>query len=198
MTDAQVLFCPFCRETFEGIDRCPTHDLGLVPFRVLQAIVDSTQDDKPLRFASLRLGRGPIFVGAALTSVAFFLPLLRLSGQVESSSTLLRLASTQGEGMRLWFVPMSAFTLLLTLYRRRSPAAMRGARLVAMMLALLPSAVVAWTLRGAYEAAARMNELMGGGIHTQLGGGSLLTFVAAILLVAGAARLGVLRARRVD
>ncbi len=197
MTDGAVLFCPFCRESFEGSSRCPTHDLGLVTFRELSTIVDPTKDESPLPFSSPRLGRGLVFGGALLTTLAFFLPLLHLSGQVESSSTLWRLASTQGEGIRLWFVPMSAFTLVLTLYRRRTPATMRGARLVALLLAFLPSLVVGLTLRGAYEAAARMNELLGGGVTTRLGLGSLLVFVAALPLGLGAIRLGAIRPRRV-
>ena len=46
-----VLFCPFCRESFEGETHCPEHELALVPFDRLEGATNSStqpRDDERL------------------------------------------------------------------------------------------------------------------------------------------------------
>jgi hypothetical protein len=193
VTETAVLFCPFCAEAFEGLDRCPTHDLALVPFRQLPR--SRVPDDERVAMASPTLGRGPLFLGALLTLIAFFCPLVRLSGQVEIQNTLRELAS--GRAPRLWLVPVSALAVVSILVRRRTPASMRGARLALCLLSLLPSGLVLFTLSGAGSAAQRMAEQLGARIYVHWGAGAWLTLGAAIPLLWGSLRFGVFPQTRV-
>jgi fumarate reductase subunit D len=187
-----MLFCPFCREAFDDAERCPHHDVALVSLRELgQLSAANVPDDERLPMGSLRLGRGALLLGAAGTLLGFFCPFGQLVGDVSISNTLLTLA--RGRAVRLWVVPVAALALLSMLHRRRTPAAMRGARLGALFVACLPSIVVAVTWYGAAKAAGAM----AGEVTFQLGLGSWLVFVSGVLAIAGSARLGVRRAQRV-
>jgi hypothetical protein len=187
VTDSRVLFCPFCAEPFEGLVRCPTHDLALVPFRELPRA--RTPDDARVALASPTFGRGALFAGAVVTLVAFFCPLVRLTGQVEIENTLRDLAT--GRAPRLWLVPATALAVISILMRRRTPAGMRGARLALCLLSLLPSGLVLFTLSGAAAAAQRMAEQLGAHIGVHWGVGAWLTLAAAIPLAWGSLRFGV-------
>jgi hypothetical protein len=187
VTDSAVLFCPFCAEPFEGLERCPTHDLALVPFRELPRA--RTPDDARVALTSPIFGRGSLFGGALLTLIAFFCPLVRLSGQVEIENTLRELAT--GRAPRLWLVPAAALAVISILVRRRTPAGMRGARLALCLLSLLPSGLVLFTLSGAGAAAQRMAEQLGARIAVHWGAGAWLTWAAAIPLLWGSLRFGV-------
>lgn len=194
VTDARVLFCPFCSEAFEGVERCPSHDLALVPFRELPRALPRG-DDTGIPLHSAAFGKGPLFVGALLTLVAFFCPLVRLSGQVEIQNTLRELAT--GRAPRLWLVPAAALAVLSILLRRRTPASMRSARLALCLLSVLPSALVAFTLSGAGAAARRMAQQFGASISVHWGAGAWLTWGAAVLLLWGSLRFGVRAQTRV-
>lgn len=187
MSDSRVLFCPFCAEAFEGLERCPSHDLALVPFRELPR--QRTPDDARVAIGSPRFGRGALFGGAALTFIAFFCPLVRLSGQVEIENTARELAA--GRAPRLWLVPAVALAVISILARRRTPAGMRGARLALCLLSLLPTGLVLFTLSGAGTAAQRMAEQLGARIAVHWGEGAWLTLFALIPLLWGSARFGV-------
>jgi hypothetical protein len=139
--------------------------------------------------ASPTFGRGPLFAGAVLTSVAFFCPLVRLSGQVAIENTLRELAT--GRAPRLWLVPATGLAVLSILVRRRTPAGMRGARLALCLLSLLPSGLVLVTLSGAAAAAQRMAEQLGARVSVHWGIGAWLTLAAAVPLLWGSLRFGV-------
>ena len=188
-------FCPFCREAFDEIERCPHHDVALVSLRELgQLSAANVPDDKPVSLWSARFGRGWVALGALGTLLSFLGPFGQLHGDLEISNTLLHLA--RGRALRLWVVPLAAFALFLTLYRRRSPAAMRGARLGTLITACLPSAVVLVTWQGAVAAA---NAMAGSGnqVSFQLGFGSYAVFLSGALAIFGSVRLGVRPAQRV-
>jgi uncharacterized membrane protein len=193
MDDSRVMFCPFCHEPFEGIARCPSHDLALVEYRELSRS-RLVPEDAQLPLLSLQGARGFVLMGALVTLLAFFLPMARLSGQVEAVNTLRELAS---RAPRLWLVPAAALAALSVLVRRRSPVAMRSARLALGMLALIPSAVVGFTLLGTHEAAVQMSLDLGGPVRVHLGLGSWLIFVALAPLLWAAVRFGVMRRPRV-
>jgi hypothetical protein len=194
VNDSRVLFCPFCAEPFEGVARCPSHDLELITFRELSRLQEqSDQVRVPLR--SLRFGRGALLAGAALTLIGFFCPLVRLSGQVEISNTLRDLAG--GRAPRLWLVPAVALAVISVVLRRRTPAGMRGARLALCFLVLIPSALVATTLSGARDAAQLMTERLGAQVQVHWGAGAWLVWCAALPLLWGSLKFGVPAARRV-
>jgi hypothetical protein len=151
-------------------------------------------DDKRVSLWSPHFGRGWIGLGAASTLLCFLGPFGQLMGDVEISNTLLQLA--RGRALRLWVVPLGAFALLLTLFRRRSPAAMRGARLGTLIVSCLPSAVVLFTWHGAVAAADAMAG-SGNQVTFQLGLGSYGVFVSGVIAIFGSLRFGVQPARRV-
>jgi hypothetical protein len=188
-----VLFCPFCRESFEGIERCPSHDLALIDFREL-ARAELASDDARLPVQSLRGGRGWLFAGALLTLCAFFLPLAQLSGAVDVENSLGELTA---RAPRLWLVPAAALATLSVLARRRTPAGMRGARLVVGLLALVPSAVVVATLVGTRTATAQLAESLGSQVHAHVGAGAWLVWGALAPLLWGSLRFGVMPRPRV-
>jgi hypothetical protein len=189
-------FCPFCREGFDEVARCPSHDVELVTLRELgQLAALDVPDDRDVSVWSPRRGRGVLAAGAALTAIGFFCPFGTLSGPVSVTNTLLSLA--RGRSLRLWIVPLAALALLLMLYRRRSGAALRGARLAALFVSLWPSAVVAFTWFGARAAAAALAEQSRRAIEFQLGTGSWLVFAGGAICCWGSAVLGARPARRV-
>jgi hypothetical protein len=165
----------------------------LVPFRELPRA--RAADDARVPLATAAFGRGPLFGGAVLTLIAFFCPLVRLSGSVELTNTLRELAT--GRAPRLWLVPAAAVGVLSIMLRRRTPAGMRGARLALCLLAVLPSGLVAFTLSGASAAARRMTEQLGARIDVHWGAGAWLTWSAALLLLWGSFRFGVSPVTRV-
>jgi len=195
MPDSAVLFCPFCAEPFEGVARCPTHDLELVPFREL-ARLRAIDDEARVPVFTLGMGRGPLFLGAALTLVAFVCPLVRLSGQIELTNTIVELAI--GRAPRLWLVPAAALAILSIVVRRRTPVGMRGARLALWLLALLPSIVVAVTVSGAHQATAQLAGRLGTRIDVHWGAGTWLVWIAALPSIWGSARFGVRPTPRVQ
>lgn len=191
----RMLFCPFCREAFDDVARCPHHDVALVSLRELgQLSAANVPDDKRVPLWSPGFGRGWVALGAVATLLSFLGPFGELLGDVEINNTLLHLA--RGRAVRLWVVPVAAFALLLTLYRRRSPEAMRGARLGTLIVSCLPSAVVLFTWRGAVLAAEAMAS-SGNQVTFRLGLGSYAVFLSGALAIFGSLRLGQKPARRV-
>lgn len=192
----RMLFCPFCKEAFDEVTRCPHHDVELVSLRELgQLSAARVPDDQTMAWWSTRFGRGFVLAGALGTLIAFFCPFGHLVGDVTISNSLFSLA--RGRAVRLWVVPVAAISLLLTLYRRRTPAAMRGARLGSLFVSSLPSVVVAITWYGASAAATAMATSSGGDVTFQLGFGAYLVFCCGMLAIAGSTRLGVQPATRV-
>jgi hypothetical protein len=196
LTDTPIRFCPFCRESFEDVERCPSHDVALVSLRELGALAAAdVNEDAVLPVWSLRQGRGLIALGAALTLLAFFCPMASLSGELHTSNTLWKLA--HGRALRLWIAPTAVFALSLILYRRRSCIDMRSARLATLFVSLLPSALVIYTLLGAQSAADRLAQQLRGQVQLHIGFGAWLIWLAGVLLVWGSARFGVRRKPRV-
>ena len=78
-SDGRILFCPFCRECYEGERVCPVHELDLVEFQDLPRQAHETDLpawDEPVLPWDIRFGRGALALGALLLLVAFFLNLL--------------------------------------------------------------------------------------------------------------------------
>lgn len=185
---ADVLFCPFCRESFEGLAACPEHGLRLVPFSALAHEEAQLDLNQPLPFWEIGYGRVWVMLGLALSLVGFFLPLARLSGDVTAASTLFALA--QGRAKTLWLVPLAALGQLVVLNRRRSAQGMSSARISVLWLALLPPLVVGMTLYGVLSAATLMNEQARDHVTAHAGSGAYLVAAGAFLSIVGSVRLG--------
>lgn len=127
---AEISFCPFCGEGFEGRADCPEHELTLVPIDKLPKQVDLRLEQVTF-FADPRLGRGATLLGAILVLLGFLAPFVR-SSELEASALEVAI---DGAG-NLWFTPGAAIALLWILWRRRSRSAMRAARAAVLGLAL--------------------------------------------------------------
>jgi hypothetical protein len=184
-----VLFCPFCGEAFEGETRCPAHELLLVPWSALPRRERALPEDEKLPWSSPRLGRGYVAFGAGLALLAFAaLPLARVEGALPMGGSMLVLAL--GGTPKLWLVPAAAWAELAILYRRRSPAAMRSARLAVALVACVPVFACAWTWVGADAAVSLLAERTGQELHMHPGLGAYAMMLAAAAMFAGAVRLG--------
>jgi hypothetical protein len=185
----QVLFCPFCGEAFEGATSCPEHELALVPWRELPQPAHEPPADEPLSWFSPRLGRGLVALGAGVLLMAFAaLPLARVEGALQMGGTMLALAI--GGTPRLWLVPAAAWAELAILYRRRTPSAMRGARLAVALVALVPAVACFWAWLGARAAVALLADGTQQELHLRPASGAYAVAFAVALLLAGAVRLG--------
>lgn len=188
----KVLFCPFCGEAFEGETRCPAHELALVPWSALPGRKASVADEQALPWTSPRLGRGAVALGAVLALGAFVaLPLARVEGDLQMGGSMLALASSGTH--KLWLVPAAAWAQLAILYRRRTPAAMRGARLAVALVACVAPACALWTWSGARAAV----DLLAARTHQDLqmfpAAGAYALALAFVAMLLGALRLGVVR-----
>ena len=188
---SEVLFCPFCRESFEGETQCPEHELALVPFLQLPESKVRVDDHSRLSVFDPRFGRAWVALSAVLTLLAFVLPFAELQGDVEAHNSLFDLA--RGRNVRLWLVPTASFASLLILVRRRTAPLLRSARLAALVVALVPP-VLAWTTFSGIEAAAEvMAERSVATVEAHPSIGAYLIVVAALPALWGGLRLGVLQ-----
>jgi hypothetical protein len=184
-----VLFCPFCGEAFEGETRCPAHELLLVPWGDLPRSERALPDDEKLPSSSPRLGRGYVAFGAGLALLAFAaLPLARVEGALSMGGSMLMLA-LRGTP-KLWLVPAAACAQLAILYRRRTPVAMRSARLAVALVACVPLFTCVWTWVGADAAVSLLAERMGQPLHMRPGLGAYAIALAVGAMLVGAVRLG--------
>jgi hypothetical protein len=188
MAQHQVLFCPFCRESFEGQSQCPEHELTLVPLTRLGAAVpeselpDAHDDDldppklprdlRPLALLDPREGRGWVALGALCQLAALPLPLLRVDATEPVATYELARAIPS-----LWTLTLVAFTVFYTLARRRTPRALRGLRVVVPALGGVALTCVLWAF-------GRL------GFQAIPGAGSYVIVAGALLLGRFGSRLG--------
>lgn len=144
----QVLFCPFCRESFEDRARCPEHDLPLVAFDrlgpdPLEAEHDpDVVDTTPLEPLDPRFGRLWVALGAVLNALTLGFEFVRGVGP-SAGLSVRELAITAPS---LWTVPLVSFVLLFVLRRRRTPRALRGLRVLVPMLAFVSPLTFGWVM----------------------------------------------------
>jgi hypothetical protein len=148
MTEHQVLFCPFCRESFEGRTTCPEHDLVLVGFEKLgpdpfdPENMPEVIDETPLGLVEPTFGRGFVAAGAFLNALALGCNFIRGSAASPGVTTR-ELASTLPS---LWTLGLVSFTLLFILQRRRTPRALRSVRVLVPVLAFISPLTALWAL----------------------------------------------------
>ena len=187
---AQVLFCPFCGEAFEGETQCPEHELALLPWQAVTRQTRARRDDESLAWYSPRVGRGLVFAGVALMVAAFaLLPLARVDAAIKMGGSMLAL-SLHG-APRLWLIPIAAWAELVILRRRTTPVSMRRARVAVAFVALVPLVAMLWAWSGIREAVALLGAQNGTQLPLLVGSGAYAVASASALLLAGALRLGV-------
>jgi hypothetical protein len=191
MAEHQVLFCPFCRESFEGRGSCPDHELTLVSFDQLPPDESSPEpddeldearsrlpvDDRPLAALDPRHGRGLVALGALFDLLALCLRPLRLPGVDPPRTYQLAHAIPS-----LWTLLLVAFTVFFVLSRRRTPRALRSLRVLVPLLALVSPTTLVWAF-----------VRLGGTNGHPLGGAVYAVAVSSLLLLVGGLRLGVHR-----
>lgn len=187
----RLLFCPFCRECYEGKRQCPEHELDLVEFQALprQGHEDEVRWDEALAPWDLRFGRLEMILGVIAALVGFFaLPLVTGSFDDRPIAwTALEVASRPAPN--LWTVPFVAGFFVVFLYRRRTPQQMRSARIAGVALSLMPLVSLAYSLWNIQRGV----EARHGGIALEWGSGVWVMAAASLLLLVGSLRFGRLR-----
>jgi hypothetical protein len=194
-----LLFCPFCRDCFEGTERCPDHELKLVPWEELPKGPDEPDvtDTDALAPVDPRFGRAELYAGAALLLAGFVAPLFTVTSAdvMSEPRTFTALAAAADQAPNLWTLPFVGVIALSLALRRRTPREMRGARLAALVLSLAVPASLAYTLYKVFEGAAQMTAERGYTFAAHLEWGVALPSLASIVLVIGSLRFGVLPAQ---
>ena len=186
---SSILFCPFCRECFEGESRCPDHDLRLVSFEQLPEAKRVVADDEPLSPYDPRFGRGFVFLAGLMLVVGFLAPLVRTSHPGgEAWDTGYRLAATQA--LNLWIVPMVGVALIVILFRRVTLAGMRAVRLALPLLSFIAALSIALTLFRLYEGAAHVEAQIRQPVTIELRWGAWAMIAGACLGALSGAWLG--------
>jgi len=188
--DARLLFCPFCRECYEGELRCPVHELALVDFSELPKQAHERQLpgwEETLDPWDVRFGRGWLALGAFFVLFGFFMPFA--SAVVDDESVAwsgLDLAT--GPARSMWTIPFVVALYVWLLLRRRSVVQMLGARLVAFLIAFAPGVSIVYSMVHMWRG---IEALHGGGI-LEWGFGIPVMAVGSVLLMVGAVRFGVM------
>ncbi len=193
MTEHQVLFCPFCRESFEGKTTCPEHELPLVGFEKLgpdpfdPENLPEVVDETPLGLVEPSFGRGYVAAGAFLNAFALVCEFLRAPGENMGIPTFALLAYVPS----LWTPVLVSFTLLFTMYRRRTPRAMRSVRVLVPLLAFVSPISCWWAFRR-IEQAVLMWPSGRQVIQAEPGIAVYVVALASLLIFGGGLRFGVL------
>ncbi len=185
--DAPLLFCPFCRECYEGEEVCPDHELPLVAFDKLPRTAEDNAppgDNETLAVYDLRYGRGVLYGAAVLALVGFVLPLVQTSSAADAiTSTGMDVASRVAPN--LFLIPALAFGLMSILYRRRSPRTMRAARVVIPAMALLGAGSLGVTLHRIQNGADQLSVQLGTAVEIEPLAGVWVIALSLLLTVAG-------------
>ena len=186
---AKLLFCPFCRECFEDTDRCPDHDLVLVPFEALPMPPREQEDDAPVPILDPKRGRAELIVAALGLLGGFVAPLVTVSAVTASGATRVQtftaLAAAAERAPNLWAIPVAGALFASFVARRRTPIQMRGARLAALMVAVAPIVSIVYSVRRMMTAASLEQ-----GVSVSVEGGAYVVVIASIVAIVGSVRFG--------
>jgi hypothetical protein len=197
--DGRLLFCPFCRECFEGpfeggVARCPEHDLALVEFDHLPKTAEDLaaeipRDDQDVSAFDGRFGRGLVAIGAGGFLVSFSMTFVDIvaGGTVRGFSGF---EAASGRAPNLWTVPFVAALLIAILSRRRSLARMRSARLSVLLLGFAPLFAIGYSYLHVLEGAAHASAM-----QVSPGAGVWAAAIATLFVAYGSRRLGVVNVR---
>lgn len=186
--DSRLLFCPFCRECYEGETHCPEHELALVELADLprQAHERAVAWDERVAPWEIRFGRIELVLGVIAVLVGFFALPLVVGSFDDRPVAWSALSMASSRAPNLWTVPFVAVLFIVFLYRRRTPLEMRGARLAGVVLALMPAISLGYSLWNVQRGVARMH----GAIALDWGAGVWVIGAASVLLLIGSLRFG--------
>ena len=186
--DARLLFCPFCRECYEGETECPTHELPLVDFVDLPKQAHERQLpgwEEELLPWDARFGRGWLALGLCIVAIGWFLPFASATVD-DQATTWSALDLALGPARSLWTVPFTVALFAMLLVRRRTPLQMLGARLVGLMLSIMPALTVGLAMLNMRRGIERTH---GAGL-LEWGIGVWVMAIGSALLFVGSARFG--------
>lgn len=186
--DTKLLFCPFCRECYEGERECPEHELALVDFADLPKQAHERELpgwEEPVVPWEPRFGRAEMALGAVAVIAGFFLPIAvgTSEGQTISWSGF---DVAMGRGANLWTVPFVGAMFIYLLVRRRTPVQMLGARLVAVVLSVMPVVSLGYSLWHVQRGVDQQH----GALAVEWGVGVWVIAAATLLLFVGGVRFG--------
>ena len=139
--EVPFLFCPFCKESFEGVEVCPFHDLPLVPIDKLRGRQADSESADTLSMYDVRYGRGALLMGAAISFLSFVWPTLLWKG------TPVSMLHAANEGAHhLWVVPAVALVTVAVLWRYRTVESMRRVRFPTAAFGVLACTTILYTL----------------------------------------------------
>lgn len=142
-------FCPFCREPFEDVTHCPTHDLALVDINQLPR--DHYAEEPPAELfgapippASPLYGRGPLFFGALGYGLSFFFAFARV-GNGTQERTYSTFEAAVSRAPNLWSIPFAGIVLVGLLWRKRTLSELASVRFASFCVALVPPLAAAYS-----------------------------------------------------
>lgn len=189
--DARLLFCPFCRECYEGERTCPVHELELVDFQDLPKQGherDLPGWDEDVDPWDIRFGRGFLALGAVGLLAGFFLPFATAMFE-DTATTWTGYTLATGRAGNLWTVPFVAAMFVYFLLRRRTPIKMLGTRLVAIVLSIMPAGSLAYTVHRVQQGVSGQH----GAVTISWDTGAYVIAASCVLLLIGSVRFGVLK-----
>ncbi len=186
---SKLLFCPFCRECFEDLERCPDHDLPLVSFEALPVAPVEQDDEAPVNMLDPKRGRAELIVAALGLLGGFLLPLVSVTvttaARGERLQSFTALAAAAERAPNLWAIPIAGALFASFVARRRTPLQMRGARLASLIVALAPILSVVYSVRRMI-AAAGLEQ----GVAVSIEPGAYVIVASAIIAIVGSVRFG--------
>jgi hypothetical protein len=192
--ETRVLFCPFCRECFEGQARCPEHDLALVTFDALPRTLEDAaseipREDEDVSSFDGRFGRGFVAAGAVAFLISFAMKFVDIAVQGDRTG-FSGFEAASGRAPNLWTVPFVGALLIAILARRRSLNKMRGARLSVMLLGFAPLFAIGYSYFRVLEGAAEAARAGGANMDVTPGLGVFVAALGSFVVAYGARRLG--------
>lgn len=186
--------CPFCKELFPAGERaeCPSCEVHLLPAAKHDALVQASADDDEDEDGEPQLpwnhwghARGPLLLVSVLGLAFFFLPWVNVFTPDRAVYTGLDMARRTGLA---WAAAVAWFTMIPTIFSRRSIPKLRGARLAAALLAFIPALVAALFLLNppgslqAHGVSLKIRFEWGIGLYLTLLLGAISTPLAALRL----------------
>ncbi len=134
--------CPFCREPFAGVERCPAHDLPLVPPHRIPRVAGGSGDEPPVPAGWA--GRALVLAGAVTVLGGFLAPhFVDPVGELPGRSGLSVAVATTPV---LWLVPAAGALLGSVALRGTGARSLRRARFAMLGAALVAAAAEAYVV----------------------------------------------------
>jgi len=148
----ELVACPFCRELFEEGEAkaCPVCGMTLTALHKLPPSIDALHDEagvptapelEQMPLTYLGRGKGPLAVLGLIGLGLFFMPWVQLTLPYIDTKSAFNLAHERIGW--LWGICAAWVVLVPTVLSRRSIVQMRGARVAAAFLSVIPTIAIA-------------------------------------------------------